>query len=204
MNQADKVLTRLHEDARNDSPLLSKISESAGEGPSKPEDYEEVYIPISKEQGDWIRSFLIEKGAKTIVEFGTSFGISTIYLADAARQTGGQVITTELLESKAQKATKNLEDAEVMDYVDLRIGDAMQTLKAPSEPIDFLLLDGWKDLYVPLFQLLEPRFHSGTWIYADNMDMENTADFARHLKNHSDKYVTEYIHDGKACLSKPI
>ncbi|MFK7773752.1 MAG: O-methyltransferase [Saprospiraceae bacterium] len=170
--------------------------------PMQPADFEHVYLPISRDQGNAIRQIVIKNNYKNIVEFGTSFGISTIYLADAARQTKGKVITTELLESKASTAKKNIEDARLSDYVEVRIGDAMKTLSEYSDPIDFLLLDGWKDLYLPLFQMLEPNFHAGTLIYADNMDMSGTEDYANYILKKKGTYATQSIHEGKAFLTK--
>ena len=107
-----------------------------------------------------------------------------------------------MLENKAKQASQNIEDAGLTDYVDLRIGDALETLKDYDKPIDFLFLDGWKDLYLPLFRLLESRFHKNTLIYADNMDMTGTQDYARYILKKKDNYVTQAIHNGKAYISK--
>ena len=133
--------------------------------------------------------------------FGTSFGISTIYLADGVRQTGGKVISTELLDSKAKKAEENISNANLGQYVEVKIGDAMQTLKEHSSPIDFLFLDGWKDLYLPLFQMLEPLFHSGTIIYADNMNMEDTKPYADYVLANKNNYSTRSADNGKGFLT---
>ena len=80
----------------------------------------------------------------------------------------------------------------------------MQTLRDYTEPIDFLFLDGWKDLYLPLFKMLEPRFHKGTLIYADNMDMAETGLLADYIYNKSDRYSAEYVHGSKGLLTKVI
>ena len=168
----------------------------------QPSDFENAYLPITKEQGENIKELIIENDCKNIVEFGTSFGISTIYMAEAARQTGGKVISSELIESKAVKALNNITEAGLNDFVEIRIGDAMETLRGLSAPIDFLFLDGWKDLYLPLFQMLEPLLHSGTLIYADNMDMNGTQDYANYLSEKQKKYATQIVDNGKAFLSR--
>jgi len=128
MNLVENKLTSLHMDAKKDILRMGKGISKSMFRPIKPEDFENAYLPISKKQGHEIREMIINANCKNIVEFGTSFGISTIYLADAARQTNGSVITTELLSSKAETAKNNIMDAGLSDYVDFRIGDAMETL----------------------------------------------------------------------------
>lgn len=200
-NQIEKVLHALHKDATNDFLRIGKGMKKSGVQSMQPINFEHAYLPISKEQGKSIKALIIENHCQQVVEFGTSFGISTIYLADAVRQTGGKVITTELLESKARRAKQNIHDAGLLDYVEVRIGDAMKTLRGHATPIDFLFLDGWKDLYLPVFKLLEPQFHSETLVYADNMDMEETQLYANYLSKTRNKYSTQVVDNGKAFLT---
>ncbi|WP_400078260.1 O-methyltransferase [Winogradskyella sp. R77965] len=202
INTVEKTLDVLYNDAKKDFIRIGRGLIKSAFRPMQPIDFKHAYLPISKEQGETIRQLILDNNCKTIVEFGTSFGISTIYLADAARKNDGNVVTTELLENKAKQASQNIEDAGLTDYVDLRIGDAMETLKDYDKPIDFLFLDGWKDLYLPLFRLLESCFHKNTLIYADNMDMTGTQDYANYILKKKDKYVTQDIHNGKAYISK--
>ena len=200
----ESKLKALHKDAEKDFMRMSTGMVKSVFRPMQPADFKNAYLPISKEQGEALRQLIIDKECKQVVEFGTSFGISTIYLADAVRQTGGKVITTELLESKAKTAKQNIKDAKLSEYVEFRIGDAMATLKDYSSPIDFLFLDGWKDLYLPLFQLLKPQFHSGTLIYADNMDMAGTQPYGQYILQNKDHYSSELIHQGKGLLTKVL
>lgn len=192
----------LHDDAGKDRMRMMKGIAKSVFRPMQPADFEKAYLPISRMQGEAIHEMIMNQGCKNIVEFGTSFGISTLYLADAARQTGGNVITTELLESKTATARKNVEEAGLSKYVEFKIGDAMETLNGHSKPVDFLFLDGWKDLYLPLFQMLEPLFHKDTLIYADNMDMSDTRDYADYVKSKESIYETQAIHQGKAFLTR--
>ncbi len=201
MNTIEQKLNTLHADAKKDFLHMGKGIAKSIFRPMQPADFEHAYLPISIEQGHDIRGLIIDNNFKNIVEFGTSFGISTIYLADAARQTGGKVISTELLESKANTAKGNIEDAGLSDYVEIKLGDAMETLSEYSKPIDFLFLDGWKDLYLPLFKMLEPQFHADTLIYADNMDMAGTRDYAEYIKT-SSNYKNKTIHGDKAFLTE--
>jgi predicted O-methyltransferase YrrM len=195
-------LIDLHDDAKKDFMRVGKGIVKSVFRPLKPIDFEQAYLPISKDQGFALQELVIENNCKNIIEFGTSFGISTIYLADAVRKTGGKVITTEILGSKAQRAIRNIDDAGLSDYVEVKIGDAMKSLKDHKAPVDFLFLDGWKDLYLPLFQMLEPYFHSRTLIYADNMDMTGTQDYATYVLNKTNAYSTEFVHNKKAFLTK--
>lgn len=201
ISMVENKLKALHQDAEKDFMRMSTGMVKSVFRPMQPSDFKNVYLPISKNQGQALRQLIIDNGCKQVVEFGTSFGISTIYLADAVRETGGKVITTELLESKADRAFKNIKEAGLTDYVEIRVGDAMKTLKDYSSPIDFLFLDGWKDLYLPLFQLLEPHFHSNTLIYADNMDMAGTKPYGEYVLN-KEAYSSQLIHNGKGLLTR--
>jgi len=201
INIVENVLLKLHRDAKNDFMKIGKGMMKSIFRPIQPVDFEQAYLPISKEQGRSLQEIIIKNNCQNVIEFGTSFGISTIYLAYAVRKTGGKVVTTELLESKAKRAKNNINDAGLLDSVDIKVGDAMQTLQDYSQSIDFLFLDGWKDLYLPLFQMLAPKFHSGTLIYADNMDMAETKPYADFLSKNKSRYETKVVNHGKGFLT---
>jgi len=196
------VISMLFKDAKLDPIRAAKGMAKTIFRPIEPKDLENVYLPVSQEQGDFFYKTIIENDLKSIVEFGTSFGISTLFLAAAAKQTGGKVITTELLSNKAQTAQKNFEKAGLENFIELREGDAIQTLKELNQPIDFLMLDGWKNLYLPLFKQLEPLFHKGTIVYADNVDMTDTQPFLEYVYSQKEVYKTQRIHQGKGELIK--
>jgi predicted O-methyltransferase YrrM len=177
VNHIESTLSQLFKDSKNDSLKIMKGLAKSILRPIQPADFEGAYLSISKEQGEDLVRLIIENNLKNIVEFGTSFGISTLYLAQGVIKTNGKIITTELLSSKANKAIENFKMAGVENLIEVRIGDAMETLKTYSEPIDLLLLDGWKDLYSPLFQMLEPNFHTETIIYVDNAEMAEAKGF---------------------------
>ncbi len=198
----ETTLRTLHRDAKKDYMRIGKGVVKSIFRPIQPADFEHAYLPISREQGESMRELIVVNNCKNVVEFGTSFGISTIYLADAVRQTGGRVVTTELLASKVAKAKMNVHEAGLGDYVEFLEGDAMLTLKSHDQPIDFLFLDGWKDLYLPLFQLLEPLLHSGSLIYADNMNMAGTQPYADYILGREDQYSSLPVDNGKAYVSR--
>jgi predicted O-methyltransferase YrrM len=128
-----------------------------------------AYIPISPEQGQYMYQTARLIGARTIVEFGTSFGISAIYLAAAARDNGGRFTGSELEPGKIKAARENIAAAGLADVAEVRAGDAMETLKDFDGTIDMLLLDGWKDIYLLMIRMLKPKLRPGSVVFADNI-----------------------------------
>ena len=136
--QVETVLLRLYTQALKQNRqmffhFLPKIFKLLGKGLDWTEEnesfYEDKYIPIAPQQGKFLYMQALASGAKNIVEFGTSYGISTLYLAAAARVNGGRVITCEYLPHKAAAARKHFQEACLADYIELREGDALETLK---------------------------------------------------------------------------
>jgi predicted O-methyltransferase YrrM len=129
-------------------------------------------LAVSRETGALLYMLARGCGARTIVEFGTSFGISTLHLAAALRDNGGGfLITTEFEPSKAERAQEHLMAGGVADLVEIRLGDALQTLAIDlPETIDLVLLDGAKALYPEILALVESRLRPGALIVADNAD----------------------------------
>ena len=132
----------------------------------------DVPLPVSRETGALLYMLARNSGARTVVEFGTSFGISTLHLAAALRDNGGgRLITTEFEPSKVARARQNLAAGGLDDLVEIREGDALQTLAANlPDSIDLLLLDGAKALYPEILGLVESRLRPGAFIVADNAD----------------------------------
>lgn len=109
--------------------------------------------------------------ATRVVEVGTSFGVSTLYLADAVRANGGGVvIATEYEPAKAAEARANFQAAGVADLIDLREGDLRETLKVIPGPIDFVLMDVWTEMAKPALELVAPHLRPGAIVVADNTD----------------------------------
>ncbi len=129
-------------------------------------------LAVSRETGLLLYMLARSLKARTIVEFGTSFGLSTLYLAAALRDNGGGlVITSEFEPSEAARARANLEAGGLIDLVEIREGDALQTLSVDlPEVIDLVLLDGAKALYSDILDRLERRLRPGALIVADNAD----------------------------------
>ncbi|WP_347557052.1 class I SAM-dependent methyltransferase [Robbsia sp. KACC 23696] len=131
--------------------------------------YADNFLNVAPEYGQFLYQCARARRATRIVEFGTSMGVSTIYLAAALRDMGeGQLISTELEPGKAAHARANLEAAGLADWVEIRVGDARETLRDIAGPIDLVLLDGAFSLYLPVLKLLEPHLKSGAPILAEN------------------------------------
>ncbi|WP_207480915.1 O-methyltransferase [Arenibaculum pallidiluteum] len=128
------------------------------------------WLAVSRETGMLVYMLARTTRARSIVEFGTSFGISTLHLAAALRDNGGgHLITTEFEPSKAARARENIAAGGLADLVEIREGDALKTLRADlPETIDLLLLDGTKALYLEILSLVESRLRPGAIIVADD------------------------------------
>ena len=142
-------------------------------------DYRDFYgqlkdlpLAVSRETGVLLYMLARSCGARAIVEFGTSFGISTLHLAAALRDNGGgRLISSEFEPSKVLRAKEHLQAGGLLDLVEIREGDALQTLSVDlPESIDLLLLDGAKALYADVLDRVESRLRIGAFIVADNAD----------------------------------
>ncbi len=130
----------------------------------------DLYLPLEAEQGGLLYVTARAIGARRVAEYGTSFGVSTLYLAAAVRDNGGgTVIGTEILPEKADVARANFAEAGVSDLIDLRVGDARETLKDCDGPLDLVLLDGFKDIKLEVLQILQPQLRPGALVFTDNI-----------------------------------
>jgi predicted O-methyltransferase YrrM len=148
-------------------------------------------MPISPQAGDLLYILVRAKRPSTLVEFGTSYGISTIYLASAVADNGtGHVISTELSAAKLIAARANLVEARLTDHVTVLPGDAMSTLNDIPAPIDFVLLDGWKDLCLPVLRSLESRLAVGALIVADDIILPSLSGYLEYVRDPANGYVS--------------
>jgi predicted O-methyltransferase YrrM len=150
----------------------------------------DIHLAVSRETGILLYMLARATGARSIVEFGTSFGLSTLHLAAALKDNGGgRVIGTEFVPSKVGRARENMAAAGLSDLVEIREGDALQTLARDlPDTIDLVLLDGAKTLYSSVLSLLEPRLHAGTLIVADNADC--CPDYLARVRSPNGGYVS--------------
>lgn len=157
------------------------------------ESLKDLPLAVSRETG--LLLYMLARGsrARCIIEFGTSLGLSTLHLAAALRDNGGgRLITCEFEPAKAARARANLRAGGLDDLVELREGDALQTLRdSLPESVDLLLLDGAKALYSEILDLVEHRLRPGAFIVADNAE-------------YSPEYLARVRTPGQGYLSVPF
>jgi predicted O-methyltransferase YrrM len=196
------VLTRLFADAQaTDATLEQKTATLSPEDRAKlmtsATDYRALYsrmkdfhLAVSRETGTLLYMLARATGARSIIEFGTSFGVSTLHLAAALKDNGGgRLIGSEFEPSKVVRARANIAAAGLSDLVDIREGDALETLARDlPESIDLVLLDGAKALYPSVLALLEPRLRAGALIVADNAGM--SPEYLAHIRTPGGAYFS--------------
>jgi predicted O-methyltransferase YrrM len=178
--QVVSVLDRLHAQRRRPQDGGPR----RGGGSRDPHDYADIGFSIHAEQGELIYLLCRAVGATRVVEFATSVGVSTIYFAAAVRDNGGgTVIGSEIVPEKAATARRNLADAGLDEVVDLRLGDARETLRELGGPVDFALIDGWPVRSGPtlarqVMEIVAPQLRIGALVMNDNAEPDYL-DFVR-------------------------
>lgn len=195
--QLEAVLDRLfaataaQEDDQMPAPPPRLASWAEASAAELAEALQDAYIPISAEAGKLLYAVIRASRPETVVEFGTSFGISTIYLAAAVTDNGtGHVLTTELSSKKVRAAGANLREADVEAAVTILEGDALETLADVPAPVGVVLLDGWKDLCLPVLRLLEPKLAPGALVAADDTNGPAMANYLAYIRDPANGYVT--------------
>lgn len=148
---------------------------------------DEFLLAVGPATGQLMNILAKEAKSQTILEIGTSHGYSTVWLAEAARTTGGKVITLDVHAGKQDYARKALSKAGLASFVEFKLGDARESIAALSGTIDFVLLDLWKDLYIPCFDLFYPKLGAGAIVVADNMvfpefSRKEAEDYRKHVR----------------------
>jgi predicted O-methyltransferase YrrM len=149
-----------------------------------------AHLAVSRQTARLLYMLARATGARHVVEFGTSFGLSTLHLAAGVRDNGGgKVITTEFEPSKVEHARANFAEAGLAGLIEIRAGDALESL-ARDLPgsIDMVLLDGAKSLYPRVLALLEPNLRAGAMIVADNAD--RSPDYLAHVRDPGNGYLS--------------
>jgi predicted O-methyltransferase YrrM len=167
------VLAELHAYAAVEDPLArERVGARRALGLLTTAEKYEVYgdappLSISAAEGELL--YLLVRAARPalVVEFGASHGISTLYLAAALDETGGRLVTTEIRPAKAAATADNLRRARLDGVVELRVGDALETLRELPGPVGLAFLDGRNDLYLDVLRLLEPQLREGALVVAD-------------------------------------
>lgn len=130
---------------------------------------DQVLLSVGPDTGKLLNILVRSLKAPNILEIGTSYGYSGIWLAEAAQATGGRVTTLELQDYKTAYARDMAAKAGLADSIDFKVGDALQLIAALPSGLDFVLVDLWKDLYEPCLEAFYPKLNPGAIIVADNM-----------------------------------
>lgn len=188
------VLDRMYTEAKDQMSLLRQRHgdfDRPMTAQERADAMSEFYIPVTPEAGRLLYSLVRATRPATVVEFGMSFGISAVHLAAAVRDNGaGRVVTTELSETKIAAARRTFAEIGLTDVITILEGDALSTLAELDGPVEFVLLDGWKDLYLPVIELLEPRLSTGALVIADNANAADTAPYLDRVRKPENGYVS--------------
>jgi predicted O-methyltransferase YrrM len=172
------LLNRLHAASDKQMPMLmDHFQEQGGHSIGGSEQqiqtgrhfWRDKWVALDPAKAEFCYLMCRAMNVKRIVEAGTSFGVSTLYLAAAVRDNGGgRVTATEYEVEKAQAARTHWAEAGLEAYIDLRVGDLRETLKTLEGPIDFLLMDIWTPMARPAIALVAPHMRAGAVVITDN------------------------------------
>lgn len=132
------------------------------------------FLAVGPKTGQLINILAGSLREPVILEIGTSFGYSGIWLAEAARSAGGRLVTMEACAHKSVYAREMSEKAGLAEHVDFRVGDAVEMIADLETGVDFVLLDLWKHLYLPCLNAFLPKLNPGAIIVADNISANRT------------------------------
>jgi caffeoyl-CoA O-methyltransferase len=141
---------------------------------------------VDRETGRWLALLVRATNARQLLEIGSSNGVSTIWLAAAARQNGGRVTGTEILAERAAEATRNLADAGLDGVARVVAGDARATVASLPGPFDLVFIDAEKDDYVDHLEAVIGRVRPGGLILADNVISHDLSAYQSLLRSRSD------------------
>lgn len=189
------ALNRMYTESREQMSTLRArfdgIDMSSATAQERADALSDVYMPVTPEAGRLLYALVRATRPATVVEFGMSLGLSGIHLAAAVRDNGiGRVVTTELSKAKIAAAKGNFDAAGLSDVITVLEGDALQTLADVDGPIGFVLLDGWKEFYLPVMKLLEPKLSEGALVVADNTNMPDTQPYLDYVRDPANGYVS--------------
>jgi predicted O-methyltransferase YrrM len=186
------VLARLHalSDAQTEALAAFEANRRTAGATVSEEDVKafrrDKLVALDKDKAEFCYRLCRATGARRVVEIGTSFGVSTLYLAAAVRANraalggDGIVVATEYEPLKAAQARENFAAAGVADLIDLREGDFRETLKMLPPAIDFVLVDIWIRYARAAIELVSPNLRSGAVVVCDNTQIQR-ADYADYL-----------------------
>ncbi|MEZ5410032.1 MAG: class I SAM-dependent methyltransferase [Acidimicrobiales bacterium] len=178
--------------------------------------WQDKYVALDRDKAELTYALARAAGARQVVEAGTSFGVSTLYLAAAVHDNtvdnrggegpgGGRVITCDIEPEKVAVARRHFADAGLADVIETRVGDIRQTLAENLDhEVDLLLLDIWAPVAADVIALVGPRLRVGGMVVADNTTVrrELYAGLFAHLDDPANGFaVTTLPYSGGLCLA---
>ena len=166
--------------------LLDELARFGSENDARETERPRRMLNITPETGRLLWIMIRTAGASRILEVGTSNAFSTIWLADAARETGGRVTTLEMNPDKITLARENLVKAGLTDRVEIIQGPAATTLRDIPGPFDFIFLDADRPSYLMYLELVVPKLVPGGVLVADNVVSHagELQDYLARVKSH--------------------
>jgi predicted O-methyltransferase YrrM len=203
----DPALQRLLGDlhARSDAQIAAlRELEARREGPNPPDRRElkqllsDKFVALDRDKAEFCYQLCRAINARRVVEVGTSYGVSTLYLAAAVRDniggSGGHgiVIGTEYEPHKAAAARASFQQAGLSPFIELREGDLRETLRTLEGPVDFLLVDIWVSIARTALELVAPRLRPGAIVICDNTELHRAdyADYFAFLNDPANGFAT--------------
>ncbi|WP_263588054.1 O-methyltransferase [Sphingopyxis sp. GC21] len=165
MNSAfETVMARYEARAREEEAALAALS--TGEAPAVLDD---LLLSIGPVVGSFLAELVRGARPRHIVELGTSYGYSTLWLARAAAEVDARIVSVDVAAQKQDYAREQLREAGLESVVEFRTGDAVELVSRLDFAVDLALLDIWKELYIPCFETLRPKLSQDSIVVADNM-----------------------------------
>jgi predicted O-methyltransferase YrrM len=176
-HRVSEVLDLYHRRIQDEASLMRRPPSSRDDGW-----LDRMLLAVGPDTGRLINILVRGLERPNILELGTSYGYSGIWLADAARATGGRVTTLEKQDYKSDHARAMAEKAGLIDHIDFKVGDAVGMIGELPSGLDFVLVDLWKDLYVPCLEAFYPKLNPGAIVVADNMIFPDSDEVRRYAK----------------------
>ena len=171
----DALLPDLHRTSKAQDAAIERYYRHERTGPwngMEPRDHAfmaDKLVALDREKAEFCYMTCRAVDARRVVEVGTSFGVSTLYLAAAVRDNGGGVVfAAENEAAKVERARANFEAAGLSRFIDLHHADVVAACERFDGPIDFVLFDIWGHVVRPVFDVLAPRLRAGAVLCIDN------------------------------------
>jgi predicted O-methyltransferase YrrM len=200
--ELERLLAALHARSDAQTALLRRHEAARAEGALTEDQIREFrrdkLVALDRDKAEFCYQLCRATDARRIVEIGTSFGVSTLYLAAAVRDNvraaggDGVVIGTEYEPNKAAFARAHFEQAGLSRFIELREGDLRETLLQIDGPVDFMLVDIWIAMARPALELVTPHLRPGAIVVCDNTERYRGeyADYFAFLENPANGFRT--------------